>query len=74
MWIDSNQLPLLVGIMLFQVKLVRAINDNVASVFYNATGSIAAYFWLGFGVTLGSLLCSEILTRLHSKIIEPMLK
>ena len=66
LWIDGNELPYLFGLLLSLVKLVRAINDNVASVFYNATRSITAYFWLGFAVTLGSLWCADYLTKLHS--------
>ena len=63
-------MPIVFGILLFLVKLVRAANDNFASMFFNATGSITAYFWIGFGVTLFSLGCAYFLTNIHEAVIE----
>lgn len=37
-WFPTSQLPFAFGVMLFLVKIVRATNDNFASVFYNAMG------------------------------------
>ena len=50
--------------------MVRAINDNVAPIFYNATHSISGYFFVGFLITLASLWCANYLTDLHETIIE----
>jgi heme exporter protein D len=63
-------LPFAFGIMLFLVKIVRATNDNLASVFYNATGGLVAYFWIGFGVTVLSLLCCMLLMQIHESVFE----
>ena len=52
------------------LKLIRAVNDNVASMFYNATHSLGAYFWIGFCVTLFSLACAYFLTNIHEAVIE----
>jgi hypothetical protein len=35
MWFNQQQLPIAFGMLLFLVKMVRAINDNVASIIYN---------------------------------------
>lgn len=63
-------LPFVFGLLLFMVKVVRAINDNLASVFYNATGSISAYFWIGFGVCMASLISAYYLTTIHESVSE----
>lgn len=34
-WFQPNMLPMALGIMLFLTKVVRAINDNLASIIYN---------------------------------------
>ena len=52
------------------VKLVRALNDNFASVFYNETGSLAGYFWLGFLVCVFSLISAYFLTDIHESVFE----
>ena len=36
-WFPASQLPFAFGILLFMVKIVRTTNDNVASLFYEAT-------------------------------------
>jgi hypothetical protein len=46
------------------------VNDNVAPMFYNATQSLTAYFWVGFMLTLFSLGCSYFLINLHEAVIE----
>jgi len=46
---------------------VRAANDNFASIFYNATGSLAGYFWIGTGVYFVSLVSGVFLARIHRK-------
>ena len=58
--------------MLFMVKFVRAVNDNVASVFYNAFkegGGLVTYFWLGFGISVFSLICCFVIMQIHEKIV-----
>lgn len=72
-WFDAKSLPYVFGILLFLVKVVRAINDNIASVFYNATGSLPAYFWLGFVVSLTSLVSAFYLTTIHESVSETKL-
>ncbi len=52
------------------VKIVRAINDNVASVFYNATHSLAGYFWIGFAVGIMSLISAFYLVTLHTLVTD----
>jgi hypothetical protein len=69
-WFESSTLPFVFGILLFLVKMVRAINDNVAPMFYNATHSITSYFFLGLIVTIASLWCAHYLSDLHESIIE----
>ncbi|CDW88287.1 major facilitator superfamily domain-containing protein 1 [Stylonychia lemnae] len=69
-WFEPTQLPFVFGILLFMVKIVRAINDNVASVYFNATGSLASYFWIGFVVCLGSLISAFYLTTIHESVCE----
>jgi ABC-type bacteriocin/lantibiotic exporter with double-glycine peptidase domain len=56
--------------MLFLVKIVRATNDNVASMFYNATGSLVAYFWVGFALSIFSLICVFLVMMIHESVIE----
>jgi hypothetical protein len=57
--------------MLFMIKAVRAVNDNVASMFYNATdGGLVTYFWLGFAVSLFSLMCCFLIMQIHESIID----
>lgn len=69
-WFDSSKLPFVFGILLFLVKFIRAVNDNVASMFYNSTQSISGYFLLGFLMTLFSLWCSYHLAHIHETVIE----
>ena len=69
-WCEPHSLPFVFGILLFLVKSVRAVNDNVASVFFNATGSLTGYFWLGFAVCLGSLVSAYYLTTIHEAVAE----
>lgn len=66
-WFPTNQLPMAFGSMLFLVKIVRTINDNVASHFYNQYG-LENYQWVGFSVCIISLLFAVILTRLEHSI------
>lgn len=73
-WFDSNRLPLVFGLLLFLVKVVRAINDNLASIFYNTTQSLPSFFWLGFSLCLGSLISAYYLTTIHVEVIENNLK
>ncbi len=69
-WFDSNALPFVFGLLLFFVKVVRAANDNFASMFYNATHSIEAFFWIGFAVTVASLLSAYYLMLIHEAVVE----
>ena len=63
------------------VKIVRTTNDNVASMFYEATSgqlepgqisvsSLVMYQWIGFAVCLFSLLCSILLAQIHESVID----
>lgn len=69
-WFSANKLPFVFGLLLFLVKGVRAVNDNVASMFYNATGYLPAYFWLGLLVSLLSLISAYYLTTIHESVTE----
>ena len=80
-WFPASQLPFAFGIMLFQVKIVRTINDNVASMFYEATAtnlkegevsvsSLVTYQWIGFAVCCISTLCALLLAQIHESVIE----
>jgi hypothetical protein len=70
-WFPTSQLPFAYGIMLFLVKIVRTTNDNVASLYYNATnGGLVSYMWVGFAVSIFSLVCSVILAQIHESVIE----
>lgn len=71
-WFPASQLPFAFGLMLFQVKIVRTINDNVASMFYEATAgnlaegevsvsSLVTYQYIGFAVCIFSTLCALLL-------------
>jgi amino acid permease len=53
------------------VKIVRVANDNVASIFYNETQSLAGYFWVGFGICLISFACSSYLIEIHELVFDP---
>lgn len=71
LWFDANILPLVFGVLLFLVKLVRATNDNVASMFFNTTGSLTGYFWVGQVVCLASLVSAYYLISIHEAVVEP---
>ena len=80
-WFPASQLPLAFGLLLFMQKMVRTTNDNVASMFYEATAgdledgeisvnSLVMYQWIGFTVCVLSTLCSLLLAELHESVIE----
>lgn len=56
--------------MLFLVKIVRATNDNVASMYFNATGSLVSYFWIGFALCVFSVLCAILVMTIHESVID----
>ena len=71
-WFPASHLPLAFGILLFFQKVVRTTNDNVASIFYEATSggveegeiavhSLVMYQWIGFAVCVLSVFCSILL-------------
>ena len=84
MWFTTSQLPFAFGIVLFLIKIVRTTNDNVASMFYEATSvnvtpengknvntnSLVTYFWIGFAVCIFSNMCSLILAQIHESVID----
>ena len=69
-WFDNNNLPFAFGIVLFLVKVVRAANDNFASMFYNATDSLSAFFWVGFALSIVSFVSGYYLTGIHEAVVE----
>lgn len=80
-WFPASQLPFAFGILLFLMKIVRTANDNLASMFYEATSgdlpddqvsqsSLVMYQWIGFAVCLLSVLCSMLLAQIHESVIE----
>jgi len=63
------------------MKIVRTTNDNVASMFYEATAgqlepgqvsasSLVMYQWIGFAVCILSLFCSLLLAQIHESVID----
>jgi hypothetical protein len=68
-WFPTSQLPFAFGLMLFLVKIVRTLNDNFASVFFNTIGLIT-YFWVGFVMCMFSVFCSYVLIQIHESVIE----
>jgi len=80
-WFPASQLPLAFGILLFLIKIVRTANDNVASLFYEATAgklepgevsqsSLVTYQWIGFSVCVISTLCCLLLAQIHESVIS----
>jgi hypothetical protein len=71
MWFSCSQLPFAFGIMLFMIKAIRALNDNLAPMFYNATnGGLVPYFWVGFAVSAFSLICCFLIMSIHESVID----
>mmetsp|Transcript_11587 Transcript_11587/g.17532 ORF Transcript_11587/g.17532 Transcript_11587/m.17532 type:complete len:355 (-) Transcript_11587:165-1229(-) len=50
--------------------MVRAINDNVASIIYNHYNDLEKFFWVGQYICFFSLACAILLTSIHSHFIE----
>ena len=73
LWFTADQLPIAFSLLLFMVKIVRAINDNSASIIYNHSHSLETFFWLGLTICIFSFICSIILTSIHSRVIEAKL-
>ena len=70
MWFNQEQLPIAFGMLLFLVKMVRAVNDNVASIIYNYYHDLQEFFEIGLVVCIFSFFCSIVLTQIHSRMIE----
>jgi uncharacterized membrane protein (DUF485 family) len=70
MWFNQQQLPIAFGMLLFLVKVVRAINDNVASIIYNYYDDLQEFFEIGLVVCIASFICTIVLTQIHVKMIE----
>lgn len=67
LWFPTSQLPMVFGLMLFLVKVVRTTNDNTASVLYNSVG-LSVFFWIGFFICLFSVFCSFLLIQIHESV------
>ena len=63
LWFSASELPLAYGTMMFLGKAIRSINDNGASVFYEATAgdiekgevsadSLVMYQWIGLAICI----------------------
>ena len=50
--------------------MVRALNDNMASIVYNKSGELTQFFYIGLGVSVFSLICAIIMTQIHKNVIE----
>ena len=46
-WFTPSQLPVAFSLLLFMVKLVRAINDNTASMVFNHYQDLVIFFQIG---------------------------
>jgi len=69
-WFTNEELPVAFSMILFMVKLVRAINDNVASMVYNHYRDIEIFFQIGSCVCVFSLLATVVLVEVHCFYIE----
>jgi len=56
--------------MLFLCKVVRALNDNTASIIYNQTHTLDEFFNIGLMVCVFSMFCTVILVKINSNIFE----
>lgn len=56
--------------MLFQVKMVRALNDNSASIVYNASGELTEFFYVGLAISIFSMISGIGMMQLHKVVIE----
>ena len=65
-WFTTEQLPIASSLLLFLVKSVRATNDNVAPIIYNQSKQLEPFFWIGFAVSVFSVLSALALTYLHA--------
>ena len=70
MWFTNDQLPLAYSLLLFQIKMVRALSDNLASIVYNSTRDITSFFYVGLGVSAFSSVCTVVLMHIHKTVIE----
>jgi hypothetical protein len=70
LWFSPEQLPIAFSMLLFMVKLVRAINDNTASIVYNRSHTLETFFWIGLAICVFSLGCAILLTWIHARVIE----
>lgn len=61
MWFTPEQLPIAMSMLLFMVKVVRAVSDNSASLVYNSSGSITLFFWYGLWSCVASQVFCVIL-------------
>lgn len=50
--------------------MVRALNDNLASIIYNSTSNLPEFFYVGLGVCVFSTVCALVLTQIHKAVIE----
>jgi len=73
-WFDAKSLPMVFGIMLFLLKSIRAINDNIAPIFFNTFQALSPYFWIGFVISLASLISIYYLIEIHELIFDPSMK
>lgn len=69
LWFDNDSLPLALSLLLFQVKLARAVNDNFASIIYNHSHSLVTFFNVGLGICIFSFICTIVLFQIHKKMI-----
>jgi nitrate/nitrite transporter NarK len=70
LWFTTEQLPLAFSMLLFMVKIVRAVNDNTASIVYNHSHDLTKFFWIGLVVNVFSLAATIVLMQIHTFVIE----
>lgn len=70
LWFTNSQLPIAFSLMLFMMKMVRAINDNTASLIYNEYHSLQPVFWIGLAVCFASLVSTVALVQIHAHFKE----
>ena len=69
-WFTPSQLPVAFSLLLFMVKLVRAINDNIASMVYNHYQNLEIFFQMGQCVCVFSMIAAIVLIEIHYYYME----
>lgn len=50
--------------------MVRALNDNLASIIYNASGELTEFFYVGLAISVFSMFSGIGMMHIHRLVIE----